>query len=78
MKFSFSLIAMLAVAPASGFTHVSNTPRQGVVMAATIAEAPSAKEESTVKYETEVNIEQKFKVKEIDPKTLDPNVRIQA
>lgn len=77
MKVSASLIALLAVAPVSAFTHVSNFPQKGLLMA-TIAEAPSKEEESTIKYETDINIEQKFKVKEIDPRTLDPNVRIQA
>lgn len=35
-------------------------------------------EEKMIKYNTDVNPEQKFKVKDVDPKILDPKVRVQT
>lgn len=81
MKLSTSILTVL-LAQASAF---SPSPLAASRASLTSVESTVARETETasdpmadVKYETEVNVEQKFKVADIDPKVNDPTIRVQT
>ena len=80
MKITSALISLLAASPAYAFTSTPKAAVQTVLLSATLesetVKAPS--EESMIKYNTDVNTDKKFKVKEVDSKTLDPKLRVQT
>lgn len=81
MKLSTSILTVL-LTQASAF---SPSPLAASRASLTSVESAVARETETaadpmadVKYETEVNVEQKFKVADIDPKVNDPTIRVQT
>lgn len=81
MKLSTSILTVL-LTQASAF---SPSPLAASRASLTSVESAVARETETaadpmadVKYETEVNVEQKFKVADIDPKVNDPKIRVQT
>jgi len=74
------VLYLLAASPAYAFTSTPKAAVQTVLLSATLesetVKAPS--EESMIKYNTDVNTDKKFKVKEVDSKTLDPKLRVQT
>jgi len=81
MKLYTSLLAFISLQNAAAFAPPS-VGRVSISVSSTIAadEVVSARQstDSTVKYETEVDVEQKFKVADIDPKLRDPKFRVQT
>ena len=79
MKVASTLISLLAASPAYAFTSHPKLPTHTVLHSTAVAEeVKTPSEESMIKYDTDVNTEQKFKVQEVDPKTLDPKLRVQT
>ncbi len=77
MKVSILALA-LSVQSASAFTAPS-VKSSYTQFASSVAESDvSSNTLSDVKYETDVNVEQKFKVADVDPKVLDPKKRVQT
>lgn len=78
MKTSSAVISLFLAQGALAFTPVSQVPTVTQLPAATsTAEVTTATMEN-VKYDTDVNTEQKFKVKDVDPTILDPKKRVQT
>lgn len=81
MKLSTGILALL-LAPTASAAFTSPTTKVGsftTSLASTVAPAQAAVDPlADVKYETEVNVEQKFKVADIDPKVNDPKFRVQT
>jgi hypothetical protein len=79
MKLSTSVLALLLVKNVSAFTSPMSG-RASVSVSSSVAETSDMKADplADVKYETTVNVEQKFKVADIDPKVNDKQFRVQT
>ena len=79
MKLSTSVLALLLVKNVSAFTSPMSG-RASVSVSSSVAETSDVKADplADVKYETTVNVEQKFKVADIDPKVNDKKFRVQT
>ena len=82
MKLSTSILASFLLSQgASAFTTpVNNKASLNTLFSSAVVDPQSegSSNLSDVKYETEVNVEQKFKVAEVDKTILDPKKRVQT
>lgn len=77
MKFSTVISSLFLAQGALAFTPASQVPTVSQLTAAT-STAEVTKTMESVKYDTSVNTEQKFKVKDVDAAILDPKKRVQT
>jgi hypothetical protein len=82
MKTASAILALFLAQSASAFTPSGVKTTSGLSAATSTAEVVSevsnSIKEDSIKYETDVTVEQKFKVVDIDPATLDPKKRVQV
>lgn len=85
MKLSKSILSVfLLTQTASAFTSPIHATKTTSSLRSTAVAEPSTSSSTTtdrlsdVKYETDVNVEQKFKVAEVDKTILDPKKRVQT
>jgi light-harvesting complex I chlorophyll a/b binding protein 4 len=79
MKLSIGILATLLAQNASAFTSPSANRASVTSLASAVADSSTKSVDlDDVKYETEVNVEQKFKVADVDPKINDPKYRVQT
>lgn len=77
MKLSILALA-LAAQNASAFTTPSSVKSSFTQLASSVAEQPSTNSLDSAKYETDVIVDPKFKVANVDPKISDPKKRVQT
>ena len=78
MKTASAILALFLAQNASAFTPSGVKTTSRLSAATSSAEVAKKIEEDSGKYETDVTVEQKFKVVDIDPATLDPKKRVQV
>eukprot|EP00559_Dactyliosolen_fragilissimus_P002435 CAMPEP_0184863422 /NCGR_PEP_ID=MMETSP0580-20130426/11024_1 /TAXON_ID=1118495 /ORGANISM="Dactyliosolen fragilissimus" /LENGTH=385 /DNA_ID=CAMNT_0027361741 /DNA_START=3 /DNA_END=1160 /DNA_ORIENTATION=+ len=82
MRFFSSVLALLATQNACAFTAPKSTTTitTKTSLALPVVADPSIPQikNDSIKYETDVDVENKFKVKEVDPAILDPKKRVQT
>jgi len=75
--FSSTIVTLLLAQSANAFVPSSSVPST-TGLSAVASDAKAAFTDESVKYETVVNSEQKFKVKDVDPAIYDPKKRVQT
>lgn len=81
MKTTSVVLSLLLAQSASAFVPLKSSPLLSQIAAATSTEEvtkTSFSVEEAYKYETSVNIDPKFKVKNVDEAILDPKKRVQV
>lgn len=79
MKTASAVLALFIAQNASAFAPAGIAKTTSSLFAATsTAKVTQSLKEDSIKYETDVDVEQKFKVVDVDPATLDPKKRVQT
>ena len=79
MKLSISILTALLAQSTFAFTTPQNVKFTSSLSSAVADPSGDVSDAlSDVKYETEVTVEQKFKVTDVDPKVNDPKFRVQT
>ncbi len=77
MKLSILALALTAQ-NASAFTTPSSVRTSFTQLASSVAEQTTTNNLDSAKYETDVIVDPKFKVANVDPKVTDPKKRVQT
>lgn len=79
MKTASAVLALFIAQNASAFAPAGIAKTTSSLFAATsTAKVTQSLKEDSIKYETDVDVEQKFKVVDVDPATFDPKKRVQT